>query len=176
MRYLAGIAALATFAALALGSSPPARSANSTDAAFLTMAAQGGIGELQMAAVAIRRSRNQVVIDYVRLMRADHTKNNSQLNAIALKEHRTMPTDPGPAGQTMIAKLQGLSDADFNRGYLTSQVTAHTQMLAVMQNEIAKGTDPQLKAFAKMTLPVVQQHLALAKKDLAMPSAMPNPM
>jgi len=43
------------------------------------MAAQGGIGELQMAAVAIRRSRNQVVIDYVRLMRADHTKNNSQL-------------------------------------------------------------------------------------------------
>lgn len=176
MRHLAGIAALTTVAALALSASPPARSAGATDAAFVTMAAQGGIGELQMAAVAIRKSRNPIVISYVRLMRADHTKNNSQLNAIALKEHLAMPTDPGAANQAVIANLQTLSDADFNRGYLNSQIAAHTQMLTVMQNEIKNGRDAQLKAFAKMTLPVVQQHLALAKKDLANPSAMSNPM
>lgn len=176
MQFIARIGILGAVVALELGSPIAVRSASSGDAAFMTMAAQGGIAELQMAAVGIRKSRNPVVIDYVRLMRADHTKNNSQLNAIALKEGRTLPTAMDPDGQAMVTKLQSLSDADFNRGYLTSQVTAHTQMLALMQNEIAKGTDPQLKAFAKMTLPIVQQHLALAKKDLSMPSAMPNPM
>lgn len=175
MRYLAGVAVLATLAAVALAS-PPARSADAPDATFAAMAGQGGVDELQMVAVAIRKSRNQIVIDYARLMRADHTKNNSQLNAIALKEHWPRPINPSPAGQATIAKLQGLSDADFNRGYLSSQVDAHTQMLAVMQNEIANGRDAELQAFAKMTLPVVQQHLALAQKDLATPAAMPNPM
>ncbi len=36
--------------------------------------------------------------------------------------------------------------------------------MKVFQDEIANGTDPDLKAFATSTLPTIQQHLAMARR------------
>ena len=175
MTFIARIGTLVTISVLSLGrlasAEPPAG-----DVTFMAKASQGNMAELQMVDVAMRRSHNTIVIAFYRQMRADHTKNESLLHALANKEGVTLPSDVDAAAKAMLASLGNLSSANFNRGYLQAQVTAHTQMLALIKSEIANGKDPQVVAFAKMTLPVVQQHLALAQKDLATPAAMPNPM
>jgi putative membrane protein len=39
------------------------------------------------------------------------------------------------------------------------QVKAHEETVALFQNEIAAGQDPDAKAFAKETLPTIRSHL-----------------
>jgi putative membrane protein len=47
------------------------------------------------------------------------------------------------------------SDSD----YISSQIKAHQDAIALFQNESQNGQDPQLKAFAQKTLPKLEHHL-----------------
>lgn len=157
-------------AAAALGVSSVAQAAMTSgatgqDTNFAVNAAQGGMAEVKLAAVAMQKSKNPTVLAFARKMNADHTKNNAQLATIVKSEGMMPPSDVGPAKKAMMAKLQGLSGAAFDSAYLKSQVTAHQQMLALMRKEASSGSDAKLVSFAKMTAPVVQQHLTMAQQD-----------
>ena len=43
-------------------------------------------------------------------------------------------------------------------------VSSHRDAVQVFQTEIRAGTDPDLKAAASSTLPMVQSHLAMARR------------
>ncbi len=157
-------------AAAVIGTSAAAGAAMSSgatgqDTNFAVKAAQGGMAEVKLAALAMQKSTNPTVLAFARKMNADHTKNNAQLATIVKSEGMMPPSDVGPANKMVMGKLQGLSGAAFNSAYLKSQVTAHQQMLALMQQEASSGSDPKLTAFAKATAPVVQQHLTMAQSS-----------
>jgi putative membrane protein len=63
----------------------------------------------------------------------------------------------------MLNKLTSLHGRAFDTAYLRGQIAGHTQMVKLLQQEIAQGTDPDLKAFAQSILPQVQAHLAKAR-------------
>jgi len=171
MHYSKQLGALA-LAAVLVGAPSLARSAAMGDTTFATKAAQGGMAEVQMAALAMQRSKNAKVLAFAQRMQTDHSKNNAQLAAIAKSEGRMLPSSIGSDNQGILSRLQGMHGATFDQGYLDVQVDAHQKMLALMQNEAAGGTDPKLRNFAKMTAPVVQQHLTLAKQDLGTKGSM----
>jgi putative membrane protein len=169
MHYFNRLAALG-IGALALALPSMAQSAAMGDSMFVTKAAQGGMAEVKMGQLAIQKSKNATVLAFAHRMVTDHTKNNAQLAAIAKGEGRMLPSSVGPTNEAMMTKLQGMSGAAFDHAYLAGQVAGHQQMLVLMQNEAAGGSDPKLMTFAKMTAPVVQQHLGMAKQDLSMSS------
>ena len=151
-------------AALILGSAAAANgAATGQDTSFAVRAAQGGMAEVKLAAVAMQQSKNPAVLAFARRMAADHTKNNAQLATIVKSEGMMPPADVGAANKALMGKLQALSGAPFDRAYLASQVTAHQKMLQLMQQEASSGSDARLTAFAKQTAPVVQQHLSMAQ-------------
>jgi putative membrane protein len=157
-------------AAAAIGVSSVAQAAmtggaTGQDTNFAVKAAQGGMAEVKLAAVAMQKSKNPTVLAFARKMNADHTKNNAQLATIVKSEGMMPPSDVGPEHKAVMAKLQPLSGAAFDSAYLKSQVTGHQQMLALMQKEASSGSDAKLVSFAKMTAPVVQQHLTMARTD-----------
>lgn len=162
-------AALA-IAALMLATPSIAQSATMADSSFVTKAAEGGMAEVNLGLLAIRTSKSTAVLAFARQMVTDHKKNNAQLAAIAKAEGRALPAGIGPANEATMAKLKAMSGSAFDRAYLAGQVSGHQQMLALMQSEAASGSDPKLVSFAKMTAPVVEQHLAIAKRDLGMAS------
>jgi putative membrane protein len=156
----AALSAVLVLAAVpALGASP--------DSQFAMQAAQGGMAEVQMARLALTKSRNATVQTFARRMVADHTPNNAQLASIMRSEGLAVPTALDPNSQAMMTRLQALNGRAFNRAYIVGQVRSHGQMQILMQSEINGGHDARLKAFARMTLPVVNMHLSMAKGDLA---------
>lgn len=156
----AALAAVLVLAAVpALGASP--------DSQFAMQAAQGGMAEVQMARLALTKSRNATVQAFARRMIADHTPNNAQLASIMRAEGLTVPTTLDPNSRAMMTRLQALSGRTFNRAYMAGQVRSHQQMQILMQSEANGGRDARLKAYARTTLTAVNMHLSMAKADVA---------
>jgi putative membrane protein len=153
---------------IAIGTSEAVAATTAQDTNFAVQAAQGGMTEVKLAALAMQKSKNPTVVSFARRMTADHTKNNAQLAAIVKSEGLMPPSDVGAANRAVMVRLQGLNGAAFDKAYLAGQVTAHKKMLALVKTEASSGSNDNLVAFAKQTAPVVQQHLGMASMDARM--------
>jgi putative membrane protein len=63
------------------------------------------------------------------------------------------------AYDTMIASLEAEDGAAVDRNYVQGQVDYQKGNAALFQYEIQNGTDPDLKEFARRTLPKIEDHL-----------------
>jgi putative membrane protein len=135
------------------------------DQAFVTQAAQGGMAEVADGTLASTRASSASVKAYAKKMVADHTKANAQLAAIARKDKFVLPSGIGDDNAQTKGALGKLEGKTFDVSYLQAQVQGHEKMEQVFQKEISTGKNAALVAFAKMTLPTVETHLALAKSD-----------
>jgi putative membrane protein len=151
---------------LSMFSALPAMAATtSQDRTFAVAAAQGGMAEVDDAKVARTHGSAPTVKAFAAKMIDDHMLANARLKTIASKNAIVLPASLAPADATMKSKLATMTGSSFDSAYLAGQITGHEKMEAVMKTEIASGSNPELVAFAKSTLPTVEQHLALAKTD-----------
>ena len=125
-----------------------------------------------MAHLALSRTTNPMAVAFARRMLHDHIPNNEQLAAIARSENRPLPSGIGPENAAVMARLQALHGPAFTHAYIRAQIPAHEKMLALLQSEVSSGSDPRLVSFARMTIPVVRAHLALARRDAGMMGGM----
>ena len=138
---------------------------SASDMEFATMAAQGGIAEVQMAQLAQQKATGKDVQKYAKQMIKDHTKANNNLMKIAAKKQMTLPTTPNAEQMQMMSQLQQASGAEFDRMYIQmAGIDSHQKMQGLIQSEISGGTDSDLKSFASKTLPTVQKHLRMAQQ------------
>lgn len=138
---------------------------SASDMEFATMAAQGGIAEVQMAQLAQQKATSKDVQKYAKQMIKDHTKANNNLMKIAAKKQMTLPTTPNAEQMQMMSQLQQASGAEFDRMYIQmAGIDSHQKMQGLFQSEISGGTDADLKSFASKTLPTVQKHLRMAQE------------
>jgi putative membrane protein len=140
---------------------------NKTDRAFVTKAAAGGMAEVQAAQTAQQKSQNDQVKAFAQKMIDDHTPNNKELMDLASQKGLTPPAAVPARMQKQLDKLQAMDGSRFDRAYLQQQVKAHKQMLATFKNEAQDGKDPDLKAFASKTIPVIQSHIDMAQQDIS---------
>ncbi len=140
---------------------------SSQDMQFATKAAQGGMTEVKLASIALAKSKNPNVTSFANEMLADHTKNNAQLIAIVHAKGMTPPSSVGAANRAVIDRLRSESGSTFDTDYLESQLPAHRKMLALLQSEASDGKDVDFVNFAKQTIPVVEKHIAMDKRDTA---------
>ncbi len=134
------------------------------DKAFVQKAAQGGIAEVELAQLAQQKTSNADVKQFAQKMIDDHTPNNEQLVKLASAKGLTPPSEPNVMQQKMLAHLQTLDGAKFDRAYINGQIKAHTMMEKMFSAEESKGKDSDLKGFAEQTLPVIEQHLSMAQQ------------
>jgi len=162
---------LLPFAACASNSPPPAPAIPpappplaSADASFVQTAAQGGMAEIAMAKLAEQKSHSRAVRHFAEKMVTDHTAADQQLQQIAQTKGAVVPTSVDDEQQAALTKLQGESGRTFDRDYIDGQVKDHEAMLSAFQTEESSGSDADLKKFAADTIPVIQEHLDMAKK------------
>ncbi|HVF50065.1 MAG TPA: DUF4142 domain-containing protein [Pyrinomonadaceae bacterium] len=142
-------------------------SLNSMDTKFMMMAAQGGMAEVAMGRLAAERASSDDVKRYAQRMVEDHTRANEELMQLAATKGVTLPTAPDAKHQAMLTKMGTMTGAAFDREYLKNAgVKDHEKMQKLFTDESNKGTDPEVKAFAAKTLPVVQMHLSMARDML----------
>jgi putative membrane protein len=137
---------------------------SSADRKFAMMAAMGGMAEVEMARLALTKASSDAVKQYAQKMIDDHTPANAELMQIASTKGITLPSAPDAKHRAMMAKMERLSGAEFDRQYIMmAGHKDHQKMEKLFRDESMRGRDADLKAFAAKTLPVVQQHLQMAR-------------
>ena len=134
------------------------------DKTFMMNAAKGGMMEVEWGKLAAQHAQNADVKKFGNRMVTDHSKANSELMALAKEEGVSLPAAKGPG--------KWKSDKD----YMDMMVKDHEKDLAEFQVEAQNGTDPDLKEFARHTLPKIVDHLQRVKKHLRWPGWTARPL
>jgi len=136
----------------------------SGDAGFMSTAMASGLAEIDEARMVLRKSQNPAVQAFAQRMIQDHSLADSQLEAMAKEKGLPIPQTPTPQQQAQASQLQSLSGQQFDANYARDQVKDHEQAVALFQQEMNSTGDLQIRNLAATTLPVLQQHLKLARQ------------
>lgn len=133
---------------------------------FVKKAAESGVAEVELGKLAAQKATNPDVKAFAQLMVTDHTKANKELMAVAKGKGMEVPTEPGMMQKASMEKFKHHSgDSAFDKDYMQHMVKDHETDVKLFQTAANDTTlDPDLRAFAKKTLPTLQEHLAKAQK------------
>ncbi len=130
---------------------------------FWTVAADGGMAEVEMGKIASQKAQNPEVKKFAQMMVAEHSRANNELKSIAAKQKVTLPAEIGPRHKSTIDELNRLAGADFDREYVQAMVDAHEADVQLFEDQAEDEADQQAKGFAAKTLPVLRKHLEAIK-------------
>lgn len=137
------------------------------DSAFMREAAEGNLAEVEMGRIALQRAVSTDVKVFGQLMIDDHSIANAQLMQLADAKNIALPSQPNLNQRMMADRLQGRTGADFDQAYMCAMIDDHQKDIKAYENEVNKGTDPDVVAYACNTLPTLREHLALAQQVAA---------
>ncbi len=137
------------------------------DQDFIAAAAKGGMAEVAMGEMGVQRSANAEVKAFSERIVKDHTNANNELTQLASTRGVTLPVDMGEDHKATSGHLGGLPASEFDKAYMTQMIEDHIKDIAAFETASQTATDPELKAFAAKTLPILMEHLQMAKNTQA---------
>jgi putative membrane protein len=129
---------------------------------FLVQASIGNLQEISSGKLAAQKATNPKVKAFGNRMVTDHGKAETQLLALANKKGYNLPANAtsGVVEDPMLVKA---TDGKFDKLYVHMMVPGHRSAVGLFQRYAIAGKDPDIKAFAQQTLPVIKSHLAEIK-------------
>ena len=118
--------------------------------------------EVELGRRAAQQGTSDVVKQFGQKMADDHSKANAELMTIASSKGITLPTDVDAKHRAMIGRLARMSGAAFDKAYAKDMLSDHNKDVSAFQKEADSGADPDVKAFAAKTLPILKEHQSLA--------------
>lgn len=180
---LGGIAALCCSGSAFAGQDSGMSGGGSTaaqDKMFLAKASEGGMAEIQMSQLALKKTKNDDVKAIAQKMVDDHTKLMSDMKPFCEKMSVTPPTKLNAKHQQEAARLRAMSGNKFDKEYLTAMVGDHHKDLGEFQAEEKSTDSAELKSTVSQATQVIQQHTEMIDQSAQkmgitvppMPSAM----
>jgi putative membrane protein len=143
---------------------PDNKGGTPTDAAFVTNASGAGVSEVKLSELAAANASSAKVKTFAQHMITDHTKAGDELKKLAGgTPGYAIAEAPPPASQKDLDALSRLKGTDFDKEYAKVMVADHEKAVAIFEVEAEKGSNKELQAFAKKTLPTLKEHLKMAK-------------
>jgi putative membrane protein len=128
------------------------------DSTFVMKAAMGGMMEVEAGNVAQQNGANDRVKGFGTMMVNDHSKANSELMALAGGRGVTLPNALPADMQKHMEEMRKMKGKAFDNHYMSMMVKDHGEDISLFEKQANSGTDPELKAWAQKTLPVLQMH------------------
>ena len=137
---------------------------NAVDFNFVGQANLGAPFQVDSGRPAETKGTSEAIRSYANLMVTSHIPVADALNVI-LKRKNITPSNTLLHGayDPMISTLEADRRATFDRDYVNGQVEYQKGNAALLEQEIQNGTDPDLKEFARQTLPKIVDHLQRAE-------------
>jgi putative membrane protein len=158
---------IGTTVAVAQTAIPPEAPAtlNAVDFNFVGQANLGAPFQVDSGRLAETKGTSAAIRNYAHLMVTTHIPVVDALNVI-LKKKNITPSNTLLHGayDAMIFTLRADHRAAFDRNYVNGQVEYQKGNAALFEHEIQNGSDPDLKEFARQTLPKIVDHLHRAEK------------
>jgi putative membrane protein len=162
---LLGLSSLVLPAASAQGTSRSPGLSDS-DKAFAQQADQINMTEARLGEVAQMNAENPAVKAFGRLLTYDHNRLNHGLHGLRhVVEHEgvSLARRLDQQNREEVDRLSQLKGSAFDQAYIQAMVEGHEKAVSYFEHEGNRLQDPQLKSWALHALPILQQHLALAK-------------
>jgi putative membrane protein len=137
------------------------------DSLFVVAAATGGMAELSLAELGVKKATDPELKRFSQQMIDEHSRMSQELQAAATQKGMALPRGVDARAQFCAQSLAGLSGEDFDRCYAKAQLVIHMESVATFEAEAERGMDGTLKAVAAKALPHIKEHLA-AIKPIAM--------
>ncbi len=134
-----------------------------TDHKFVSEAARGSLEEVQLGQLAQQKGANTAVREFGQRMMSDHTKLSNELQQLASQKGLTVPTSLSHHEQSTLQHLQSDNGAKFDQAYARQMVQDHEKDLKEFEREAKDAKDPALKSFAQQSIPILRQHLQMAR-------------
>jgi len=134
------------------------------DSDFAMKAAQGNMAEVNAGSMAASKGTSPDVKNFGNRMVTDHGKALDELKQLAQTKGVTLPTDVSAEQKAEADKLNKLSGSAFDKAYAEAMVKGHEKVAKDFEKASKDAKDADLKAWAAKTLPVIQDHLKMAKE------------
>ncbi|MBH8559543.1 DUF4142 domain-containing protein [Hymenobacter negativus] len=134
------------------------------DSKFMTKAASGGMLEVEMGKQVAARAVTPEAKKYAQQMVADHTKGNAELMALAAKKNITLPTTLGDDHQKVLKDVVEEKGVKMDQEYMKEMLKDHEEDVKEYTDASIKAADPDIKAFAAKTVPMLKMHLDMVTK------------
>ena len=121
------------------------------------------MAELELSKLAQQNAESQQAKDFAKRMLDDHMKSSSELKKVASTKGVTLPAEMDGAHKRKLDRLAKKTGADFDKDYMDQMVDDHQKAVRDFRGMAKNAKDSDVKAFAATTLPVLEQHLQMAK-------------
>jgi putative membrane protein len=128
---------------------------------FVKSAALGGMTEIELAKLAQSKSQDAGIRSFAGRMLKDHGVIHAELAAVARRKRLDVPTSLVYEDEQLLKEAAEKSGAEFDAWYAAQMITEHQKAIALFQ-AAAKMPDADLSAFAKKTLPMLEEHQRMA--------------
>jgi len=124
------------------------------DLAFVTKATENGRQEIAAARDALPQLKKPELKRIAEMLVNDHGSANQKLARIA--ESKGWPV---PAPQAAAAPPSGAASGDFDARWTADMIAGHERSIALYRAQARGGQDPDLRNYARDTLPTIEHHL-----------------
>jgi putative membrane protein len=169
-RLLALATAICALAIVPAASARPARHhhrVSAWDRQWLMTSISGDRFEIAGGQIAQTNSANAQIKALGARLVADHTKSLKSAIKLAHRLGIKVPKAPTPSERWELKTVGRFTGTAFDKSYADLEVFDHKQDIKESKDEVDMGTNRAVRKEAKTDLPVLRQHLKLAKAALA---------
>ncbi|MFC7515402.1 DUF4142 domain-containing protein [Herbaspirillum sp. GCM10030257] len=126
--------------------------------------AEANLAEIETGKLALEKSQNDQVKAFAQKMIDDHTQSQKELEQLAQQKGVTLPTETDMKHKAAAKALSALEGDKFDKMYMNQVgVRDHKNTHQLLTKAQKNAKDPDLKAMAEKTAPIVNNHLTMAQ-------------
>jgi putative membrane protein len=142
---------------------PGQDTANTQDQLFMRQIAIGNSAEIALANLAKARGADDGVKRFATRMSGDHQMSMDKLKPLMKRNATPMQKQLDMDHQVVQGQLEKLRGGAFDTAYIRSQIVDHQKTVQLLEWEVGFGQSDAIKSYAKENLPVVMEHLEMAR-------------
>jgi putative membrane protein len=136
---------------------------SNSDRKWLMAAGNGELKEISLGHLMMKRGKSPAVRDFASHMVMDHSKAQLQLQKLAVSKGVALPTHLGTENRELLSHLEKLRPARRDHDYIQNMVADHFEDVNDFNKEAKHGDDPDIRAWAAKTVPILRRHLQMAR-------------
>lgn len=133
------------------------------DKTFVVKASLDGLAEIGLSTTASTKATAPDVKSFASRMLADHTKISEELKSLAITKGLGLATSADEKHKEIGDRLARLSGREFDREYMIVMAQDHEVAVADFDKASREAEDADIKRWATAKLPLLRDHLKMAK-------------
>ena len=126
--------------------------------AFAIRAALINVNEIELGRLELSRAFDGQIRGYALSEVTDHVRMNEDLHHLAKERGWTLPRQADPDHRALEDRMQHTSGPDVDAVYVHATITDHVEAVSFFQRYVRTGDDPDLVAWARRNLTVLEKH------------------